>query len=346
MQRLDMIASRLLAAAPRLSIAESQRQLAEAQAEVATGRHADVGLALGSRVGSTISLRMRLDELTGTADLTKQASLRADITQTSLSALTELAHKFQSMLSGARGAENGRPLAASTGMSLLEQMRSTLSTTHDGQYIFGGLRTDTSPLVPYSSGPRQAIIGAFEAQFGFSPSSPSAANLSATELVDFLDGAFSDLFSDAAWTATWSNATGDGPVFRPAAGDEIDLQANVNQRFARSLAMAFSMIEVLADSSINREAFEVVSDRALSRISETQLQIGVEQARIGVGQNRLSIMADTLESRQTTITSAIRALEGVDSYEAAVRVNSLMTQLEASYALTGRISKLSLLNYI
>jgi flagellar hook-associated protein 3 FlgL len=36
----------------------------------------------------------------------------------------------------------------------------------------------------------------------------------------------------------------------------------------------------------------------------------------------------------------------VDSYEAATRINLLMSQLETSYALTGRISRMSLLSYI
>jgi flagellar hook-associated protein 3 FlgL len=279
-------------------------------------------------------------------DLTKQAALRADITQKSLSSLSSLAEGFRSMIMGARGAQDGKTLAALSGLSSLDAMRTTLATTYDGQYVFGGLRTDTSPLNSYDSGPRQAIISAFETSFGFPPSDPAAAGLSAADVRNFLDGAFADLFSDAAWMTTWSAASVEGPVFRSDQSGTIDLQTNTNRPFARSLAMAFSMVESLAGSSINREAFEVVADRALARISEAQLQIGVEQARIGVSQNRLAITTESLEAGKKTFVSAIQALEGVDSYEAATRVNGLMTQLEASYALTGRISRMSLLSYI
>lgn len=346
MPRIDMIASRLLSQTPRTAIVENQRRLADAQTEVTTGRHSDVGLALGRQIGSAISLRLQLDELTGTMDQIKQAALRADVTQASLSALSELATGFQSMLSAARGAPNGKGLAASSGMSSLEAMHATLSVTYDGQYIFAGLNTDTSPLIAYSAGPKQAVIEAFETAFGFSPLDPAAASLSAGDIEDFLDGPFAALFSDIEWTATWSTASDSGPVFRPHPGSAVDLQTNTNRPFARSLARAFAMVEALGNSTISQETFQAVADRALSSVSEAQLQIGTEQARIGVSERRLSMTTDSLEAKKATFTSALSALEGVDAYEAATRINFLMTQLESSYALTGRINRMSLLSYI
>jgi flagellar hook-associated protein 3 FlgL len=76
------------------------------------------------------------------------------------------------------------------------------------------------------------------------------------------------------------------------------------------------------------------------------LQVGAEQARIGTGQSRLKLASGSLDASKVRLTSAIQALESVDSYEAATRINLLMSQLETSYALTGRISRMSLLSYI
>jgi flagellar hook-associated protein 3 FlgL len=42
----------------------------------------------------------------------------------------------------------------------------------------------------------------------------------------------------------------------------------------------------------------------------------------------------------------VDALEGVDPYEASSRLSALMNQIETAYAMTGRIQKLSLLNYL
>jgi flagellar hook-associated protein 3 FlgL len=341
-----MIATRVLSQIPRAAIAEGQKRLAEAQTEATTGRHADIGLALGSRIGSSITLRLQLDAVTNTLDRVERAALWADVSQTSLSALSDLAKGFQSMLAGSRGAENGKSLAAASGLSSLEAMHTTLSTTYDGQYVFGGLMTETAPLASYSAGPRQAITGAFETSFGFPPTDPAAAALSRADIEGFIENAFAALFNDAEWTSTWSSASDEGLLLRLGPGGPIDLQTNTNRPFARALAQAFSMVEVLGDSSISRDAFQAVADRALARVSEAQLQVGAEQARIGTGQSRLKLATSSLDGTKDRLTSAIQALEGVDAYEAATRINLLMSQLESSYALTGRISRLSLLSYI
>ena len=346
MPRIDSIATRLLSQLPRTAIAEGQKQLAQAQTEAATGRHADMGMALGSRIGVTIDFRLRLDSVVNTLDQAKLADSRAELTQTSLSTLADLAKGFQSVLAGARGAENGKTLAATSGMLSLDAMQSTLSTSYDGQYIFGGMMSDSVPLSPYLAGPRQAVIGAFEAHFGFPPSDPAAAALSASDIGGFLDGTFSSLFEDTDWRSTWSAASTEGMQFRVGTGHAIDLQTTADRPFARTLAQAFSMVEMLGSSSISRDAFQVVADRSLARVSEAQLQIGSEQARIGAGQARLKLASEAMEREKRDFTSAIGRLEGVDAYETATRINVLMVQLETSYAVTGRINRLSLLSYI
>ena len=113
-----------------------------------------------------------------------------------------------------------------------------------------------------------------------------------------------------------------------------------------TLAQAFAMVEVLGQSQISRDAFQSAADRSLTLVSEAQLQIGTEQARIGSGEARLKNAVEALQSREGRLASALQALEGVDPYEAATRLNLLMTQLETSYALTGRINRMSLLSYI
>ena len=46
------------------------------------------------------------------------------------------------------------------------------------------------------------------------------------------------------------------------------------------------------------------------------------------------------------MTNHVDALEGVDPYEASTRLSALMTQIETAYAMTARIQKLTLLNYL
>ena len=346
MPRVEALPTRFLAQIPRAAIAESQRHLAQAQTEATTGRHADIGLTLGARTGSAIGLRLEQDTIATALDLAGQAKARAEITQTSLTGLTQLAQGFQSMLAGARSADNGKELASITAASSLEALRTTLSTTYDGQFIFAGLNSEQAPLAAYEQGPRDEIVTAFVAAFGFAPTDPAAASLTGGQISDFLENGFANLFADPAWSDSWSAAADANPRFRLHSGEALDLSTNANQPFARTLARAFAMVEVMGSSAIGREAFQSVADDALTLVTEAQLQIGAEQARIGTGESRLKEAVDGLRASSGRISSAVSALEAVDPYGATSRLNLLMTQLETSYALTGRISRMSLLSYI
>jgi flagellar hook-associated protein 3 FlgL len=50
--------------------------------------------------------------------------------------------------------------------------------------------------------------------------------------------------------------------------------------------------------------------------------------------------------QSNTILLQLQDIEGVDQTEAAARVSGLMTQIEAAYTLTSRISQLSLTKYL
>ena len=112
------------------------------------------------------------------------------------------------------------------------------------------------------------------------------------------------------------------------------------------LAQAFTIMDVLGSSKINQAAFTSSVDKSLAIVSEAQVQVGEEQARLGIGQALVKDTRSGLEQRKTSLTTALSSLENVDPYEAATRVNLLMNQLESSYALTGRISRMSLLTYL
>jgi len=58
--------SRLLATQSQLGRLE--RQVGDARQELASGRHADVGLTLGSRATDALSLRQRLEQIAATTE--------------------------------------------------------------------------------------------------------------------------------------------------------------------------------------------------------------------------------------------------------------------------------------
>ena len=63
-------------------------RLVEAQKELGSGRHHDVGLVLGARTGSSIALRMKLEEINQLGEQAAQAGIKAEVVQSALGAST------------------------------------------------------------------------------------------------------------------------------------------------------------------------------------------------------------------------------------------------------------------
>src|SRR5690625_1780475 len=88
------VSSAAIAGAARESILKTQAALLPAQKEVATGRHADMGLALGRRTGHLVSLRQDFARITGFIDMNAFATSRLDMTQTVLGEIGPRAEEF------------------------------------------------------------------------------------------------------------------------------------------------------------------------------------------------------------------------------------------------------------
>ena len=110
--KTTQISTSSMTSAMRLSLAKTQLKLAEAQKEVTTGRHADVGAALGYKTGQALSLRQEHARLKTIIDSNSVVSTRLSATQAGLQQLTDDAQLFVSQLIGARIPIPVRPSSA------------------------------------------------------------------------------------------------------------------------------------------------------------------------------------------------------------------------------------------
>ena len=85
------ISTAALRNAPRNDTVRLQSELAEKTEEVSTGRHADVGLTLGTSAGQPVRDRMDLSLLEALTTSNATASARLDITQSALGDLEDMA---------------------------------------------------------------------------------------------------------------------------------------------------------------------------------------------------------------------------------------------------------------
>ncbi len=332
------------------SIAENQKKLVQAQTEQSTGRHADIGRFLGFRTSSDINARLAIDRNSSQIDLNGLTSQELQSTQIGLTALVDLAHNFAATLIGARNAQNGQQVVKEAATNALARLQDLLNLSHGGKALFAGTNTGSLPLSDYlaaSGATSKATVDAsFLAQFGVAQNNAAVANITPQQMEAFLDGGFIAQFDQANWSANWSNASNSNRNIRVDDNMLVQVQANANDPAFRNLTMALTMALDLGTGSLNQSTFEKIVDRSTAVASTAARDIGNMGGVLGLAQKQITTQNELLARRNEVLTLELGGLENVDAFEVATRLNGLTTQLEASYAITVRINKLSLLNYL
>lgn len=348
--QIDAISTLSMNTMLKASIRRSQNLMATAQQEFTTGRHADMGLALGSQTGRDLLWRAQLSELQTITDSNKLAGNRLDAVQATLNAIRDVANTFLQTLTGTRNADGGQVTARQAASSALRSLTSLLNTSYNGQALFGGIAGGQSPVAEYETQPpsaaRTTVANEFFSAFGVANDDPNVVAITAPDMQNFLDNTFDALFQPAAWQSEWSTASSTNVKSRIDSGLTVEAGSNANVAAFRQLAQAFTMVLDLGTGELNQNSFEAITETAIKLAGQGILGIGFEQARLGIVESEITTATERISLRMTTITSAIGAIEETDKYEAAMRVTTLQTQLEASYTLTGRLGRLTILNYI
>jgi flagellar hook-associated protein 3 FlgL len=347
---LSYISTRALNEGNRLSVMKLQQRLAMAQKEVSSGRHADVGMSLGARTSESISLRQDFSRLTMITDTNAVVASRLEVSQEALGGLSGTAESFLGTLIASRNSETGPVVAKNAAKAALVGLADGLNTTFAGEHVFGGINTGEQPLANYFGQPtqanRQALLDAFQAEFGFAPDDPQVVGIVPSQMQSFIDTALSALFEEPAWSANWSSASDENIESRVSVSEVIETSANANDVAFRKLAKAYAMMSDLGVENLNPETYATVVDRAITFAGEAVQDLAVVQSTLGVAQERVTKANAKMEAQSDILMNRINGLEAVDPFDAAVRVTSLMTQIETSYALTARIQNMTILNYL
>lgn len=336
------------ASALKVLVAKTKAELGKAQQEATTGMVFDVGLALGSKSGQTISLRKEYDRLTVLTDMNKLLQQRMTTTQTATSTIIENTQNYLGDLTGANSTVEAAETAAKSAKSLLDSVTGLLNTSYNGEYIFSGVNTDVKPIADYTEGSaaQTAVRQAFEDHFGFGMNDPQVANITGDEMKAFLEGDFAEQFNDANWDANWSNASDTVIKSRISPSETAATSISANADGFRKTIMSAVMVSEFATIGLNSSAFQALTTQAMQTTTQAITQTTSEQTTLGLAQQRTNAATTRIAAQQKILNESVLNLEEVDPYEAATRVTALMTQIETSYALTVQLQNMSLLNYL
>ena len=340
--------TRLLMSGPTQTLNRLQGELLDRQRELSSGRNADTGLKNGYQVSVSVQLQSRIDQSEARQALNSQVAQRYEIAQSALTTLSDVAHEMVASALGARTSEGGADLIRKQSFNALNDLSNMLNTKSGAIYVFGGHRTDKPPMANFdaTSSAATAINTAFTTRFGFAPDDAAASTITDTAMLDFLNTDFATLFEPAGWSASWSSAEGDAPSYLVKAGETVSSGITSNDAAFRNLAMGYAMLSSFANDTLSPDTLTALVDRATALVNGGIGQIANVESQMGVAQERV-VRANENLARNVIIDSAAWASrESVDPYDTSVRLNTILTSIETSYALTSRLQGLSLLNFL
>ncbi|MCF3932486.1 flagellar hook-associated family protein [Acuticoccus sp. M5D2P5] len=339
------ISTAALRNAPRASVQRLQSELVDRTTEIATQRHADVGLTLGSGTGRTVSTRMDLALLETLMTSNAGATARLSQTQTALADLETVASEMLSALVALPPGVQSANTMEVQAVSSLDRLADRLNASDGGSYLFGGLNSTARPFNRYDNGPRAAVEAAFLAEFGVAVGNPASAAITPAAMETFLDNAFANLFDDPAWTTDWSAASSTNMMSRIAPSERTETSTNANEAAMRDLARGFTMIAGLGFTALSQETRNAIVSEARIVLGTAITEVLALKGELGFAENAIAKADGRMSLARDILSLKIADAEGADPAEAKVRIDLLTTQIEMSYALTNQLSRLSILNY-
>lgn len=334
--------------AMRLTIQQGQAELLKLQTEVTTGRHADVGLALGSSAARSVSLQRELARLDTLVDTNSVVTQRLAASQSALATMAEAAQQVRNTLVTFKGNDAVDQLAIQKTeiQSAMSAFSSAANLSFNGEFLFAGINTDVRPFEDYGAAAKSTFDTAL-ATYMSANGIASMSDFTKAEMEDFITNTLEPLYaSDAQWATDWSKASSQNMTSRISTTEVVQSSTSATTEGFRKFALASVIALELMDENVSSEVRAYIGETALGYVEQANTQVTAERSTLGISEARVKKANTSLQAQIKLINTHITDLEGVDTYEASTRMNTLLTQVETSYTLTARIQRLSLIDFL
>lgn len=368
--KTSFISSLSIQTTMRYAVAKAQQDMVAAQQEVTTGRHADVGVALGATTSRSLDLTRDVLRIKSMLTTNSLATQRLESSEEALSKMSGLGQKILDSLIGIGGSSDATNLsvARTSIQSALDTFASFANTSVNGEYLFAGINSDIKPFenVAAAGSPAQVALDAELTKFLAVNTIASRSDMTGENMADFLKhmermfnadptnpaDALYLLTSPPAlagqdfWSALVSNASDENMKSRITQSEIVETSTNSNTEGMRKFVLTSLISMEFLTNDISDEARSVVTTRAQAYIGQAMSSLTGERARLGLSAERVKKADETLEAQQKIIEVHLNDLESVDAYEASTRVKGLEALVETAYTLTARLQQLSLVNFL
>lgn len=343
----------------RSQTSQLQNRLNEASQEVATGKKANVYKSLGFGASEVLSLRAEVNRNDGFITSNQLLASKLEVTSGTLKDIRTLTQDFlNTAIPNSSSPTTSAVDLQAAAISALEQVTAHLNRTYQNAALFSGIDSDKISLQNFTQ---------VNPTTGLSPSDALASVVGAgiTNLADANQkiGEIEDIFTsndtlqpNRNFEATFYNGS---PLLQPGGSETARLQGQIDKNATLPYGIQANDPEftnilrglsIIASTDVSQiadeEAYSAWVGSAVDALTAGVSGLINVEANLGRQQKALDDKITAQQNLGDVFSSRVNQLEGVDLLEASTRVLQLETQLQASYTITSRISKLSFLNYV
>lgn len=346
--KTSTISNMSITQALRMTMSQTQKDLVVAQAESVSGKHYDMGISLGAKTAQSLDLNREVDRLKALNTSNSLVTTRLGASQAALKDMAASGQEILNTVLAFGGNEDAQSLATSKTsiQNYLNSIVDKANFSSSGEYLFSGINTDVKPLKDTALSSSSSFLQAQLTSFMTANGIASKSDMTQSQMSTFLSQVEATFTSDAYWKANISNASDTNTQSRITQGEVVQTSVNTNDQAMRKLVFGSVVALEFMDTQ-----FSAGARNAVQKVSQDKLYQGINgitamQGKLGLSEERVKKASDSLESQQTIITKYLGDLEGIDVPEAAARVKSLLSLVDASYTLTARIQQLSLVKFL
>ncbi len=314
--------------------ADLKSDLQRLTTEMTTGQATDIGRQVGGDYSPLAGIDASLARLQGYKASTSEAALLSGAMQTVLGTVEGMASSLGPMLLAASSAGTTVQISAVGGEARqkLGTAVALYNTDISGRALFAGKTTDGRAVMDVG-----ALLAALDVE---------------------IIGATSALDVEARVTAWFDGPTGytsvgylGGDPLQPltvAPGETADLGFTAADPGIRDTLKGLAMAALLDRGALagNVQARADLARKAGENLVNSQTSRANMAARLGTTEGQIEAATVRNSSETSALQIARNAITGVDPYETATKLEATRQQIETMYALTARISRLSLVDYL
>lgn len=313
-------------------------RMTELTGEMASGRRADVAAAVGGDFRVLAGIEHSLTTLASYRTATTEAAGLTDALQKALETVqTTAADLAPSVLAaGTTGGATHIATAAFDARQKLFSAVSALNVRVGDRYALSGAATDKQPIL----GAQQMLDDLKLAATG---------QVTGSGVISAVDNWFAAPAGGGGYLdLIYGGSASPLAPFQIGEGEEVSLTLTTNDPTLRDMLKGLALAGLVAEGILpgDQSGQALLMQTAGQRLIAGNSDLAVLRANLGSVEGQIQAVATRNQAESSALEIARNAIVAADPFETANELEATRTQLETLYAITARLSRLTLADFL